>query len=93
MATRTRDMTSQVNGVATTFSTLEPYLPGTLEVYLNGVRQRRGEFFQELSPNSFATSEAPRPGDSLQVQYEFEGPGDVLVFLTVVPSGIDPRRT
>lgn len=93
MATRTRDLTDQVNGVATSFSTLEDYLPGTLEVYLNGVRQRRGAFFVETGPRSFSTTEAPRPDDALAAQFEAEGPGDVLIFPTVVPSGIDPGRS
>ena len=90
MATRTRDLTGQVNGVATTFSTHEDYLPGTLEVELNGVRQRRGVFFQENGAQNFTTTEAPRPGDSLSAQFEVEGPGDILVFPTVVPSGVNP---
>lgn len=93
MATRTRDLTSQVTGVATSFSTLEDYLPGTLEVYLNGVRQRRGVFFTETGPQSFSTTEAPHAGDALSSQFEVAGPGDVLVFPTVVPSGIDPGRS
>lgn len=93
MATRTRDLTDQVNGVATVFSTLEPYLPSTLEVFLNGVRQRSGVFFSESGPTSFVTTEPPTAGDALSVQFEVEGPGDVLIFPTVVPSGIDPARS
>lgn len=93
MATRTRDLTDQVNGVATSFSTFEDYLPGTLEVHLNGVRQRTGLFFSETGPHSFATSEAPRVGDALSAQFEVEGPGDVLVFPTIIPTGIDPARS
>lgn len=93
MATRTRDLTSQVNGVATSFSTLESYLSGTLEVYLNGVRQQRGVFFTETGSQSFSTTEAPHAGDALSAQFEVEGPGDVIVFPTVNPSGIDPSRS
>lgn len=93
MATRTRDLSDQVTGVATSFSTFEDYLPGTLEVYLNGVRQRRGVFFSEAGVQSFTTTEAPHPGDALAAQFEVAGPGDVLIFPTVVPSGIDPGRS
>jgi hypothetical protein len=93
MATRTRDLSDQVNGVVTAFSTLEPYLPGTLEVHLNGVRQRPGIFFSETGPQSFMTTEPPRFGDALAAQFEVEGPGDVLVFPTITPSGIDPARS
>lgn len=90
MGTRTRDLSDQVNGVATTFSTLEPFLPGTLEVYLNGVRQRRGVFFSETGSQTFSTTEPPQVGDALSVQFELEGAGDVIAFPTVVPSGINP---
>lgn len=92
MATRTRDLSAQVNGVATSFSTLEDYFPGTLEVELNGVRQRRGIFFSETGTQSFTTTEAPRLGDALSAQFEVVGPGDVFVFPTVIPSGIDPTE-
>lgn len=93
MATRTRDLSAQVNGVATSFATLETFLAGSLEVYLNGVRQQRGVFFSETGTASFATAEPPRPGDALSVQFEVAWPGDVIVFPSVVPSGIDPRRS
>lgn len=90
MATRTLDLTDQVTGFATEFATLEEFLPGTLEVHLNGVRQRRGVFFVETGPQSFTTSEPPRQGDSLGVQFEVPGEGDSPVFPLVVPSGIEP---
>jgi len=93
MATRTRDLTSQVNGIATAFSTLEDYLPGTLEIYLNGVRQQRGVFFAEAGPQEFSTTEPPKPGDALSAQFEVVGVGDVILFPSVVPSGIDPSRS
>ena len=50
MATRTLDLTDQVTGLATAFATLEEFLPGTLEVYLNGVCQRCAVFFVEFGP-------------------------------------------
>lgn len=93
MATRTRDISDQVTGVATQFSTFEAFIPGTLEVHLNGVRQRRALFFSEVGTDSFITAEAPLPGDSLSIQFEVVGPGDVIQFPTVVPSGIDPARS
>ncbi len=93
MATRTKDLTSQVNGVVTSFSTPESYLPGTLEVYLNGVRQQRAVFFTETGGQTFSTTEPPRVGDALSVQFEVEGAGDLIVFPTVNPSGIDPLRS
>lgn len=95
MATRTRDLTSQVDGSTVDFVTPEPYLPGTLEVYYNGQRIRRGEEFVELGGGVFrwlATPKLPTPivGDSLLVQYEIEAPGETVLFPLVVASGIDP---
>jgi hypothetical protein len=48
-------------------------------------------FFVETGTQAFQTTEAPLPGDTLQVQYEVEG-GDVVAFPLVVASGIDPGR-
>lgn len=92
MATRTRDLTDQVNGVATSFSTVDDYLPGTLEVFLNGVQQRRDTFFFESGARGFITTEAPRSDDALSAQYEMAGPGEVIIFPTVGASGIDPAE-
>jgi len=90
MATRTRDLSDQVSGFTSEFSTGEEYLPDSLEVYLNGVRQRRGVFFVESGPQSFTTTEPPRAGDALSAQFEVPGAGDAPVFPIVVPSGIEP---
>ena len=92
MGTRTHDLSDQVTGVATGFATPEDYVPGSLAVYLNGVRQRRGEFFVEAGPHAFTTTEPPLPGDGLAVQYEVAAGGATVLFPTVVPSAIDPAR-
>lgn len=68
------------------------YLPGTLEVFLNGVRQRRDVFFFESGSRGFITTEAPHDDDALSVQYEVAGPGEVIVFPTIGASGIDPTE-
>lgn len=90
MATRTRDLTDQVNGVSTAFFTIDDYLPGTLEVFLNGVRQRRDVFFFESGVRGFITTEPPHDDDSLSVQYEVAGPGEVIIFPTIGASGVNP---
>lgn len=95
MATRTRDLTSQVDGARVDFVTPEPYLPGTLEVYHNGRRLRRIEEFTELGGGVFRWVTAPKvaapeTGDSLLVQYEIEVPGETVLFPLVIASGIDP---
>jgi len=91
MATRTKDVTAQVNGVAVLFTVPETYDPLSLEVFFNGVRLRKGVEFVETPPNKFtwlATAKLPAPavGDTVQVQYEVGTASDVLV----VASGIDP---
>lgn len=93
MATRTRDLTDQVNGVSTAFTTVDDYLPGTLEVFFNGVRQRRDVFFFESGVRGFTTTEPPLSGDALSVQFEVVGPGEVIIYPTIGASGIDPARS
>lgn len=90
MATRTEDLTAQVTGSATVFLTGEAFLPGSLEVHLNGIRQKRGVFFNESGTTAFETSEPPKVDDSLSIQYETVGAGDTVAFPTVTPSGIRP---
>lgn len=90
--TRTRDLTNQVNAAATRFALPEDFLPGTLEVHLNGVRQRRDAFFAESGTRAFTTTRPPKLGDTLSVQYEVVAPADVVSFPMVVASGVDPRR-
>lgn len=95
MATRTRDLTSQVDGSRVDFVTPEPYLPGTLEVYHNGRRLRRIEEFTELGGGIFRWVTAPKVpapavGDSLTVQYEIVESGETVLFPLVIASGIDP---
>jgi hypothetical protein len=92
MATRTEDLTAQATGSATMFVTGQSFLPGTLEVHLNGVRQRHGVFFTENGTTAFETTEPPNINDTLLVQYETVGTGDTLVFPTITPSGIRPGR-
>ena len=92
MATRTRDLSDQVSGFTSEFSTGEEYLPDSLEVYLNGVRQRRGVFFVESGLQSFTSIEPPRVGDALTVQFEAPGPGETLVYPIIGASGIEPGR-
>lgn len=87
--TKTKNLTSQVDGARTYFECPEAFVATTLEVYLNGVRQERGQFFVEVLPVGFNTDFAPRVGDELQVQYEVTGPAD---FYLIEATGIDPNE-
>lgn len=65
----TDNLTSQINGIATTFTTTYPYETGTLKVYWNGQRQYSGTI-SELSSTTFSTTFTPTSGDVLIVDYE-----------------------
>lgn len=65
--------TGTVNGSNTSFTTLTPYIANTLQVYVNGVKQKRGTHFSEVTPTSgtFTMSDAPLTGDDIMVEYQF----------------------
>lgn len=95
MATRTHDLTAQVDGVNVLFITPENFIAGTLEVHHNGSRLRKGIEFTETTPASFTwvvapKFPAPKTGDTLLVQYEQLNAGDPEIFPLVIASGIDP---
>lgn len=56
----------------TTFTTAYDYQPGTLAVYLNGLRLPTTEFF-ENPPRGFSTAYPINPGDVLSVDYQLGG--------------------
>lgn len=65
--------TGTVNGSNTSFTTAKPYVANTLQVYINGVKQKRGTHFSEVTPTSgtFTISDAPLTGDDVMVEYQF----------------------
>ena len=65
----TENITSQITGATTTFTTTYAYQTGTLKVYWNGQRQYSGTI-SELSSNTFSTTFTPTSGDVLIVDYE-----------------------
>jgi hypothetical protein len=59
-----------VNTVNTLFTTLHIYKPGTLEVYLNGVRQHRGlDFTEGPLSQQFVFLDPPDTGGIVRVDY------------------------
>lgn len=97
MATETYDLTSQVDGISTSFALPRVILAGSLVVHYNGDRLRPGLEFLETSTQSFAwivmpKFPAPQVGDTLQAQYEYLTGGDVYAFPYVVASGTDPTK-
>lgn len=62
-----------VNGSNTSFTTSQPYIANSLEVFINGVSQKRSTHFTETTPASgiFTMSDAPLTGDDIMVKYQF----------------------
>lgn len=65
--------TGSVNGSNTAFTTSKPYVAGSLEVFINGVKQARSTHFTETTPASgiFTMSDAPITGDNIIVNYQY----------------------
>jgi phage baseplate assembly protein W len=58
-----------VNGINKAYATANPYTPNQLAVFLNGLRQRRVNDFNETGNQSFSFLNAPLSGDILSVDY------------------------
>jgi len=60
-------------GGNTVYTTNRPYIGASLEVYINGDKQKRGVHFFENSPatGGFTMSDAPLTGDDIMVNYQF----------------------
>lgn len=65
----TEDLSAQIDGVSTTFTTTYGYMAGSLKVYWNGQRQYSGTV-TETSSNTFSTTFTPTGGDVLIADYE-----------------------
>lgn len=55
------------DGVNTSFATTVPYQPGTIAVYLNGLRELH--FGENLAANAVVFEDAPLPADLITVDY------------------------
>ncbi len=85
-------VTGLVNGSNAAFTTPQPYVGGTLEVYINGQKQVRTTHFTETTPGSgiFTMSDAPFTGDIISVNYQLSltvtGNADTLDGIHANPS-------
>jgi hypothetical protein len=80
------DLTSQIDGVEDHFDTTLVFVPGTLAVYLNGVRQRRAgdaDFVEDFDSQGFTLTTTPVPGDVLIVTFETSDSAGSLYALVV----------
>lgn len=66
------DLLGAIDGNNTIFTTSFDYVSGSVKLYLNGIRQRRGPSndFIESGPNEITMAEAPTSGDVLIVDYQ-----------------------
>ncbi len=58
-----------INGTNKSYTTANPYTPGLLAVFLNGLRLRRANDYVETGNQSFQFLSAPLTGDSLSIDY------------------------
>jgi hypothetical protein len=63
------NLSSQVDGTATTFNTTSSYTSNTLKVFYNGQKQIRGTTFTETGSTSFSTTFTPDNGTYITVEY------------------------
>lgn len=63
--------TGDIDGTNTVFTTGQPYIPGSLEVYVNGLLQVSGIHYTETNPatGEFTFDEAPLTGDNIVCNY------------------------
>lgn len=68
------NVVGDVDGLNTTYTTTFNYVPGTLRLYLNGLRQRvgGGNDFTESGSNQITMNNPPLPGDVLIADYQKE---------------------
>ena len=63
------NLTSQVDGSATSFTTSSNYTSTSLQVFWNGLKQVKDTSFTESGTNTFTTTFTPLSGEYLTVTY------------------------
>lgn len=64
------DLTSQVNNSRTIFLVPSAYIPDSLRVYYNGVRQESGNGYSETSSTTFTLNFVPQSGETISIDYQ-----------------------
>jgi hypothetical protein len=65
------DLTANVDGIATVFTTTAPYVAGKLRVYVDGLKLQRGVDFTESGSQTFTLLGTPLSvGQRLLVEYQ-----------------------
>lgn len=66
------NLSNQIDGSTTVFTTPANYKANSLRVYYNGVRQESGNGYSETSSNTFTTVFIPQLNESLSIDYQEE---------------------
>jgi hypothetical protein len=61
--------TEPINGVNATFTTVHPFIPETVEVMLNGLKQHQTADFNTNGDRTIILAESPDAGEILQINY------------------------
>jgi len=61
-------LVGSLDGVSATFTTTQPYKPGSVKLYVNGVRQFLGEDYT-ISDTDFTFTTPPEPTSALIADY------------------------
>ena len=68
-ASKVGDVTSQIDGVKTTFTLPESIEVSTLCVFINGLNQRRNDTITAVSASTFTLSYSPVVGETITITY------------------------
>lgn len=68
-----RPLTGVINGVNREFRTPVPYIPGSVQVWLNGqlYRQDLADGWEERGSDRIELKQAPAPGDVVQAFFRY----------------------
>jgi hypothetical protein len=69
-----------IDGVNKVFSSANAFLASSLAVYLNGLRQRRVDDYNEIGATQFQFLLAPHVGDTISIDYLLPTTGGTEVF-------------
>lgn len=61
--------TGNLDGVNTVFTVAQPYQAGSTAVYLNGLREFRGDGYTELDSTTIEFSDPPLDTDTIRIDY------------------------
>lgn len=63
-------LTGTINGSNATFSTANNFVPGSVDVFVNGLKQKRVTHFNTTGVTTIIFSDSPQVGDILVANYE-----------------------